>query len=276
MGTNVTDAELFYSSTEWTQKVDNVLNTFGTVPLPSQPNHSICNNTSTPNMPHSPGPHSSPHVLTPIHIPPHHIGNVTVWSFPSTISQSTILGRSGSNACTLIALLFSKLFFSANVASPAITSPLSQTWVYQIIVQGILIGNRIYDSITQHAPQTFGVLEALQVSTVLNNIIGLTTVSLELPASIVPEASPSASLPYHWRQALMQGKTTSIFILQSNTVVFIPTPQGIFLLDSHFHGNSGAHVAFAEWQHAYDLLLWFKANNNFQYNLGTVTNVKFH
>ena len=198
------------------------------------------------------------------------------WSFPSTISQSTILGRSGSNACTLIALLFSKLFFSSNVVYPAITSPLSQTWVYQIIVQGILIGNRIYDSITQHAPQTFGVSEALQVSTVLNNVIGLTTMSLELPASIVPEASPSASLPYHWRQALMQGKTTSIFILQSNTVVFIPTPQGIFLLDSHFHGNSGAHVAFAEWQHAYDLLSWFKANNNFQYTLGTVTNVKFH
>ena len=98
--------------------------------------------------------------------------------------------------------------------------------MYEIIVQGILIGNRIYDLIRQHAPQMFGILQALQVCTELNNIIKLTTVSPGLPVSIVAEASPSASLPYHWRQALMQGKTTSISILHSNSVVFIPTPKG--------------------------------------------------
>ena len=103
---DVPDAELFYSSTEWSLKIDTVLNTYATIPLPSQPNHSIYNHPSAPNTntSHSSGPRSSAHILTPINIPPHHHGNVTFWSFPNTISQSTILGRTGSNACTLIAL----------------------------------------------------------------------------------------------------------------------------------------------------------------------------
>ena len=271
---NTTDAELFYISTEWSQKVDGILNTYAAIPLPSQVNHSI-NDQPTSNPDASPSSANSAHVLTPIIIPPNHHGNITFWSFPSSISQSTILGRLGSNACTFIALLFSKLFFSSTVDIPATTLPLSQTWVYQLVVQGILVGNRIYDSVTQ-IPQTFGVQQALQTSGVLQNIIGNTTVGPELPASIIPEASPAASLPFHWRSALAQGQTTSIYILGSNTVVFIPTSNGIFLLDSHLHGNHGAHVAFAEWQHSFELLSWFKSVNNFQYVLGTVTNVKFH
>jgi len=166
-------------------------------------------------------------------------------------------------------------FFSPNVDIPVTESPLSRKWVYQIVIQGILAGNSIYDSLTD-TPQTFGVLEVLQASTVLNNAIGHITVGPELPVSIVPEITATASLPFYWRQALAQGHTASIFILSSNTVAFIPTTRGVFLLDSHLHGNSGAHVAFASWQHSFELLSWFKEINNFQYTLGTVTNVKFH
>ena len=272
---SVTEAQSFYSSTEWAVKIDSTLNSYAPIPLPSQPNHSTPNHSSVPTTPDVPPSNSSPPVLTPIIIPPHHNVNVTYWSFPYIISQSTILGRVGSNACTFIALLFSKMFFSPNVDIPVTESPLSQTWVYQIVIQGILAGNSIYDSLTD-TPQTFGVLEVLQASTVLNNAIGHTTVGPELPVSIVPERTATASLPFYWRQALAQGHTTSIFILSSNTVAFIPTTQGIFLLDSHLHGNSGAHVAFASWQHSFELLSWFKEINNFQYTLGTVTNVKFH
>jgi len=154
-------------------------------------------------------------------------------------------------------------------------SPLSRTWVYQIVIQAVLAGNSIYDSLTD-IPKTFGVLEVLQASTVLNNAIGHTTVGPELPVSIVPEKPATSSLPFYWRQALAQGHTASIFILSSNIVAFIPTTQGVFPIDSHLHGNSGAHFAFASWQHSFELLSWSKEINNFQYTLGTVTNVKFH
>ena len=119
-------------------------------------------------------------------------------------------------------------------------------------------------------------LQVFQASTVLNNTIGYTRVEPELPVSIVPEKTAIASLPFYWRQALAQGQTTSIFILSSKTVAFIPSTQEVFLLDSHLLGNSGAHVAFAPWLHSFELLSWFKEINNFQYTLGTVTTVKFH
>ena len=38
---NVTDAESFYSSTEWILKVDNILYSYPRIPLPSKPNHSV-------------------------------------------------------------------------------------------------------------------------------------------------------------------------------------------------------------------------------------------
>ncbi|XP_015769480.1 PREDICTED: mitogen-activated protein kinase kinase kinase 14-like [Acropora digitifera] len=177
---SVTEAQSFYSSTEWAVKIDNTLNSYAPVPLPFQPNHSTRNHSSVPTTPDVPASNSSPRVLTPIIIPPHYNVNVTYWSFSYIISQSTILGRLGSNACTLIALLFSKMFFSPNVDIPLSESSLSQTWVYQIILQAMLAGNSIYDSLTD-IPQTFDVLEVLQASTVLNNAIGYTTVGPELP-----------------------------------------------------------------------------------------------
>ena len=99
-----------------------------------------------------------------------------------------------------------------------------------MVVQGILAVRSIYDSVSS-ITLTFGVLEALQTPTVLN-ITGNTTVGPELPVRIVPETNPTASLPYYWRQALAKGRTISVFILHSNTVLFILPTQGIFFRQS--------------------------------------------
>ena len=57
----------------------------------------------------------------------HHITMAMSLYGPNTISQSTILGRTGSNACTLVALLFSKLFLHPMLTyNNIITSQLSQ------------------------------------------------------------------------------------------------------------------------------------------------------
>ena len=125
------------------------------------------------------------------------------------------------------------MFFSENVQIPVLNSPLSQTWVDQLIVQGILMGNNIYDSVTQDIPQTFGVSQALRSSTALNNVVGGTTVGPEMPVSIIPEASPAANLPFHRRTALTQGKTTSIYFkcqycyLHSNHTRCFPLRQSL-------------------------------------------------
>ena len=102
----VTEARSFYSSTEWAMKIDSTLNSYATIPLPSQLFYT--QSLFSPNMYLT---LTAPRVLTPIIIPPQHDVKVTYWSFAYCISQSTILGRTGSNACTFIALLFSKMFF---------------------------------------------------------------------------------------------------------------------------------------------------------------------
>ena len=59
--------------------------------------------------------------------------------------------------------------------------------------------------------------------------------------------------------------------INDKTVAFIPTQQGITLFDSHFHGTSGAFLAMAPADAAWELLSWFKAVNSIPHNLGTVT-----
>jgi len=41
---SVTEAQSFYSSTEWAVKIDSILNSYAPIPLPSQPNHSLWDN----------------------------------------------------------------------------------------------------------------------------------------------------------------------------------------------------------------------------------------
>ena len=67
---SVTEAQSFYSSTEWAVKIDSTLNSCAPIPLPSQPSHSTPNHSSVPTTPDVPASNSSPPVLTPIIIPP--------------------------------------------------------------------------------------------------------------------------------------------------------------------------------------------------------------
>ena len=94
-------------------------------------------------------------------------------------------------------------------------------------------------------------------------------VSAELTVSIIREQTPAAS---HLNQAQLNNtKTACIFIINDKTVAFIPTQNGITVFDSHYHGTSGAFVAMAPSDAAFELLSWFKTINSIPHNLGTVT-----
>ena len=233
--------------------------------LPFNPKHS-----SVPTTSDVPASNSSPCVLTPILLLSHH--NVTYWSFPYIISQSTILGRVGSIAFTVIALLFSKMFFH-----PMFT--ISCDWESTESDMGPSDSYSRHFSREQHLWLTNKYSSNIWCVRSASSLFSTQRHWLYYGwtwTAIVPERTATASLPFNWRQALVQGHTTSILILSSNTVAFIPTTQGVFLLDSHIHGNSGTHVAFASWLHSFKLLSSFNEINNFQYTLGTVINVKFH
>jgi hypothetical protein len=138
-----------------------------------------------------------------------------------------------------------------------------------------MLGNQFYDKAAGNSGQLYGVREAatkMEQTKALESI----DVSAELPASIIREQTPSASLPYYLNQAQnCTIKTACIFIINDKTVAFIPTQNGITVFDSHYHGTSGAFVAMAPSDAAFELLSWFKTINSIPHNLGTVTCVSF-
>ena len=103
----------------------------------------------------------------------------------------------------------------------------------------ILIGQQFYDKIAENTGQLYGIL------------------------------------PHYFEQAHNTNKTACIYIINDKTVAFIPTQQGITLLDSHYHGTSGAFVAMAPADAAWELFSWFKVVISIPHNLGTVTSVTF-
>ena len=74
--TNLSDAEEFYTL-EWSHKVDHMLNSYVAIPVPSHTSQSNNNYFSNSVQKTHCISKISPHVLTPIMIPPNHHGNIT-------------------------------------------------------------------------------------------------------------------------------------------------------------------------------------------------------
>lgn len=137
-----------------------------------------------------------------------------------------------------------------------------------------MIGQQFCDKFTSNPGQFYGVREAALNMEQTRALVGI-TISAELPCSINKEPVPSACLPHYFDQARNINNTACIYVINNKTVAFIPTQQGIILFDSYFHGTSGAFLALAPANAAWELLSWFKAVSRIPHNLGTVTSVKF-
>ena len=259
------EAEKYYNSQEWERKVNEIIATYENIRHPTKPNHHAQLQHSTSQTTSiSPGPQMT---VSPVQ----NGNNVISWHFPPTHSQSTLNGRSGSNACTFIALILTKLHLAAPEI-PRANQPLSPTWIYRML-QGIEIGNKFYDSFSAANPGImFGVKDAAQK---VQRSVGITSVGPELPADIARQPVATANLPYHIELASMMYHTASLFIINQKTVAFVSMGQNILLLDSHFHGSSGAYLALAPKSSIWELLRWFKTFNGFHHSMGTVTNVSF-
>ena len=216
------------------RKVNGIINTYSNIHHPTKANHSQLLPTATCTQRSS--PQTSRTNLLSLSVMSLQTGSVTSWHFPLAYSQSTINGRTGSNACTFIALVLSKLHFAA-LELPRPHHPLSLTWVFRM-VQGMEIGNKFYDSHSARDPVMFGVREAVQK---VQASLGIASVRSELPADITRQPVATANLPHHIQLASLVNQTTSVFIIDQKTVAFIPMGQHVLLLDSHCHAQSGAY-----------------------------------
>lgn len=192
--TNDANAEQYYTSGLWEQKANSILSAIGEIDQPQHPNaqasHAHAQSQSPTVQMHS--------LVQQLSTSPTKSNRITCWQFPPQYSQSTLIGRVGSNVCTFIALTYSKLYFSSPEPLDS-RQPLSNTWVYRVLA-AIIIGNQFYDKSTGNTGQLNGVREAASKMEQAN-ALGSIDISAELPASIIREQTPSASLPYYFNQA---------------------------------------------------------------------------
>ena len=73
------------------------------------------------------------------------LADILQWTFPASFCQSTLGGRSGSNACTFIALYFGHSYLRNNLPPP-VHSSLSMEWKCALY-KALEKGNEIHDEL---------------------------------------------------------------------------------------------------------------------------------
>ena len=200
----------------------------------------------------------------------------TIWSFSFGVSQSTINGRMGSNACTLIALLLAKTYLmNKNLLQLYSAQSLSGHW-NTVMVSCILGGNNVYDSCIPHG-RFPGILEAIPF---VACSIGEVDLNEELTVCFAKEddADNSSALSHHLTSYFDSSNNSAAFvIINDKTITFLKQENTIIVLDTHadFERNSGATVSITPMHKIEHLLAWIKARISQTINLCTVTFVKY-
>ena len=262
----------YFKSDVWKKKVEDTINNYTGIKEPQFINKTELQGES--RLPrNSPQAFSIP-TVPHVHIQGEYQNSVAFWKFPYTLSQSTISGRTGSNACTFISLLVSQSYFLNPVCNShelTHSTPLPQHWIF-LFTLAIIQGNNMYDRVTQGNTRNFGVQEATQV---LRASIPSVAISTELPADLAPQSLPTAELPFYLEQAANQQRTAALFIINDKTISLVPHRDGYIIFDSHLHEPHGALIAFARKTNVWDLMQFFHELTGRPFTLGSVTLVSF-
>lgn len=161
-----------------------------------------------------------------------------VWKFPPEVSQSTLDGRNGSSACSVIALILAHGAWhqGLNLQPTLVLSPL---WV-KLLCAAIRVGNRLYDRCRLSLPQRF--LSASEAATVVQPCVSV-SVDSPLPVRVFDEHGPTTLLFQLRRLCARDHGDAALLIVNEKRVVFIPVGNSsIVLVDTHRHGLHGAEL----------------------------------
>lgn len=235
------------------------------------------NNQSQQQTPSSAQKQSSnssvPPQSTSIHVPSSMIHSVTFWELPFFLSQSTIGGRQGNNACTVISLLMAKTYLTnKSLLTLNNDQPLSPSWILAFM-SCMMGGNQVYDRSMQ-SPSYLGVVEAIPL---VRCSLGSVSYEQELTVCFVkePNSREESALSFHLSRRL--NNTNAAFtIIRDLTITFVSDSNGnIILMDSHLHHPRGALVAKTTSNDIEVLLKWLKVKLSTTVNLCTVTFINF-
>lgn len=171
---------------------------------------------------------------------PFGLNEMKQFCFSSNLSQSSIGGRQGSNACTIIASLVGYQFVKLRL--PELTlSTLPSQW-FDVVVDSMLEGNALHDLLFDGEARNLDIEDAvescgndLHISS-YDQSIGFDLRSGDL-SPLVQTLQMRATL--HQRQA-------SVLISGFQSVALLIWENGaLAIVDSHMHGQYGAIMSFA-------------------------------
>ena len=168
-------------------------------------------------------------------------GDVCKWLFPPEFCQSSIDGRNGSNACSVISLAVTHWFLTSNGNFPG-PGALSSEWINRFHVCMIL-GNSIYDNARQSLPHRY--LTAAEAAQLFSDYAAV-KVGQPYPVRL-EDPHPLSTLPEQIRLLTREKKPcAALFIYDDKTVSFLVCQSGsVLFVDSHSHSPYGAAVILA-------------------------------
>ena len=190
--------------------------------------------TTSPSV----GPnYSSAPVLTPLTTPAAVGCGINEWLFPRNVSQSTIDGRNGSNACTFIALFFGYIYHQSSLPTPPVGQPLSQQWE-ATVTEAIRTGNDIHDELFGGEGINVTVDDAIDAAGDHCHLCGI------LHEYNVFGVNPLDQFAAIIDLILQQKQSCHLLVANEKTMMIIVDSNGsIIFIDSHIHGRNGALVA---------------------------------
>ena len=163
--------------------------------------------------------------------------DITEWLFPSIVSQSTVDGRNGSNACSFIALCFGSIYHQSSLPTPAVGQPLNRQWEAAVI-EAIRTGNDVHDKLFK------GEGIDVAVEDTVSAIGDHCQISGTVQEYNVFGADPLNQFAAVINLILQQKQSCDVLVFNDKTMIIIVDSNGtLIFFDSHIHGHHGALVA---------------------------------
>jgi len=161
--------------------------------------------------------------------------------FPDNMSQSTIDGRNGSNACTVIALVLANLLNTSHLHLQP-SNALPKQWV-DVVISSIRQGNALYDQSRGNLPHRY--LSVAEAANVAKDFVDV-SVSRPLPVRIV-DTHERSTLKNNIHQICLEStndkNSYAIFIINELSFLFVGMRKNILVLvDTHIHDAGGAGI----------------------------------
>ncbi|RUA05043.1 MAG: hypothetical protein DSY43_05455 [Gammaproteobacteria bacterium] len=163
-----------------------------------------------------------------------------LWFFDHHLSQSTLNGRNGSNACTFITIILAKAIItnSSTLAFPS--QSLSPVWAVIMPTNCISKGNDIHHNVTGGRPTNFSVSDAVSHLSSIGNITAED--SFDVDFTCQNTAVPQSSLAFYLQRLVAEPQLAAVVIINDLSICFLGRVNELLLLDSHLHGPYGALI----------------------------------